>query len=105
MPQALVHAVYFTLRDATPTRIEQLVRACHEHLAGHAGERFFAAGPRAPEYERPVNARDFHVALLVVFGDRAAHDAYQVSERHRRFIAEQQEHWATVRVCDSHAAP
>ncbi len=104
MPRALVHAVYFTLHDPTAQNIERLVAACHEHLAGHAGERCFAAGPLCAKLDRPVNVRDFHVALLVVFADKAAHDAYQISPRHQRFLAEQKASWAAVRVFDSYAA-
>lgn len=105
MTRALIHDVYFTLLDPTAASIDRLIAACHALLAGHRGELFFAVGPLATEYTRPVNARDFHVALHVVFADAAAHDDYQVSPRHQQFIAEHKATWAAVRVCDSYAAP
>ena len=51
--------------------------------------------------DRPVNDRDFDVGLHVVFEDRAAHDEYQPSERHEKFIAENKHLWNKVRVFDS----
>lgn len=104
MPGALIHNVYFTLRDGSAPNVAKLVGACHALLAGHAGEVFFAAGPLASELDRPVNVRDFHVGLHVVFASKADHDAYQVSPRHERFLAENKAAWAHVRVFDTHAA-
>jgi Stress responsive A/B Barrel Domain len=98
---ALVHNVYFTLHDGSAANIRRLVAACHELLRGHPGELFFAAGPLAAGLDRPVNVRDFHVGLHVVFASMADHDAYQVAERHARFIAEHRESWALVRVFDT----
>jgi len=53
---------------------------------------------------RPVNDREFHVGLHVVFRDRAAHDAYQALPQHRRFMAENKETWKQIRVFDSDVA-
>jgi hypothetical protein len=100
----LVHNVYFTLNDPTPARQQQLVAACHRYLKDHPGIVLYAAGTLAEGLERPVNDRDFHVGLHVVFTDRQAHDDYQVSESHQRFIAENKADWAKVRVFDSIAA-
>ncbi|MDX2038589.1 MAG: Dabb family protein [Isosphaeraceae bacterium] len=97
----LVHNVFFTLHDGSPEAIARLIESCREHLAGHPGEVFFAVGGLEPELDRPVNDRDFHVALTVVFEDRAAHDAYQVEPRHLRFIETNKPTWAKVRVFDS----
>jgi quinol monooxygenase YgiN len=97
----LVHNVFFTLHDGSTEEIARLIESCREHLAGHPGEVFFAVGGLEPELDRPVNDRDFHVALTVVFEDRAAHDAYQVEPRHLRFIESNKPTWAKVRVFDS----
>lgn len=99
----LVHSVYFTLRDDTPAARTQLVEACYRHLAPIEGIAFFAAGTRDEELTREVNDLEFDVALTVVFRDRAAHDRYQPDERHQRFIAENKDGWAKVRVFDSSA--
>jgi hypothetical protein len=101
MAAALIHNVYFTLHDGSAAAIKHLIDACHELLRGHPGELFFAAGPLVAELDRPVNVRDFHVGLHVVFASLAFHDAYQVSERHVRFIDRHRASWAAVRVFDT----
>ncbi len=95
------HDVYFTLHDGSENNIRSLIAACHKYLSGHPGVVFYAAGGLEPELARPVNDRDFHVALHVVFTDRAAHDDYQVAERHLQFISEHKASWKQVRVFDS----
>ncbi len=97
----LSHNVFFSLHDNSSAAIERLAAACKTYLTGHPGTVFFAAGPLADEFERPVNDRAFDVALHVVFADRAAHDAYQEAPRHLTFIAENKPNWKQVRVFDS----
>jgi hypothetical protein len=101
--QALVaHNVYFTLNDGSPEAVQKMVAACHKYLAGHEGTVFYAAGPLAADFDRPVNDRDWHVGLHVVFKDKAAHDKYQGHERHLKFIEENKASWKQVRVFDSY---
>ncbi|MFO0870327.1 MAG: Dabb family protein [Pirellulales bacterium] len=97
----LAHMVYFTLRDRSPEAIQRLLDACHKYLSGHPGTVLFAAGTLTPDLTREVNDRDFDVALQLVFESRAAHDQYQVAERHQQFIAENRANWARVRVFDA----
>jgi hypothetical protein len=97
----LSHDVYFTLKDHSPAAVKKLMAACKKYLNDHPGTVFFAAGTLEPELARPVNDREFHVALHVVFKDRAAHDRYQTAERHNQFIAEEKANWEKVRVFDS----
>jgi hypothetical protein len=61
----------------------------------------FGAGPRATEYQRPVNDQTFNIALVLVFETKADHDRYQVSERHQQFISTCNECWSEVRVFDA----
>jgi hypothetical protein len=98
---SLSHDVFFSLNDASPAARAELVAACRKYLAGHDGVLFFSAGVVAAELARPVNDRDFDVALHITFRDRAAHDAYQEHPRHKQFIAELQKSWKRVRVFDS----
>src|SRR5436309_15726620 len=84
----IVHNVYFSLKDNSPEETKKLVAACKKYLSGHPGEVFFAAGTLVKELDRPVNDRDFDVALHIVFKDRAAHDKYQDAPRHKQFIDE-----------------
>ena len=100
----IVHDVYFTLNDDSDTAQNALVEACHKYLKDHPGVVFFAAGRLAEGLERPVNDRNFHVGLHVVFDTRAAHDAYQTAEAHLQFIAENKETWKQVRVFDTKTA-
>lgn len=98
----LSHDVYFTLLDPSEASIQLLVDACHRYLKEHPGVVFFAAGGLVEELARPVNDRDFHVALHVVFEDKAAHDAYQTAAAHVQFIEENKPTWKQVRVFDSY---
>jgi hypothetical protein len=100
----LSHMVYFTLNDSSEDACQALVNACHKYLKPHDGVVFFAAGTLEPELDRPVNDRDFHVALHVVFDTREAHDVYQVSEKHLAFIEENKSNWAQVRVFDANVS-
>ena len=97
----LSHNVFFKLKDRSPTAIQALVAASHANLATQPGTVFYACGTLEPKLTRPVNDREFDVALHVVFTDRAAHDAYQTCAPHQEFIASQKDNWDTVRVFDS----
>jgi len=97
----LSHVVFFTLRDSSPTAIQNLVDQCHKYLKNHPGVVFFGTGTLAAEYARPVNDHDFHVCLNVVFDSRASHDAYQTAEDHLKFIAQNRDNWEKVRVFDA----
>jgi hypothetical protein len=100
----LSHNVFFTLKDASEERCQKLVDACHHFLAPHDGIVFYAAGTLTADLTREVNDTAFHVTLNVVFIDRAAHDAYQVSPKHLEFIASNKDDWSQVRVFDSDVA-
>jgi hypothetical protein len=97
----LAHIVFFTLKDHSPEACQRMVAACQNHLTAHPGTIHFSAGLRAPQYQREVNDRDYHVGLHLVFESHEAHDAYQVHPRHKQFIAENKDNWAKVRVFDS----
>lgn len=97
----LGHMVYFTLKDRSPTKVTELIDACHKYLSGHSGIIAFAVGTLVPDLARPVNDRDFDVALQLIFDSRASHDAYQAASRHLQFIEEQKANWEKVRVFDA----
>jgi hypothetical protein len=94
------HMVYFSLKDRSSAACQRLIQDCHRYLSGHPGTVFFAAGGLA-DTARPVNDRDFDVALQLVFDSRAAHDEYQAADRHQRFIEENKGNWLRVRVFDA----
>jgi len=97
----LLHDVYFTLNDPTDDAKQAMIAASQALLTDHPGTVFFGVGTLEESLNRPVNDLDFHIALHVVFEDKAAHDVYQVSDRHQQFIAENKDRWAQVRVFDS----
>jgi hypothetical protein len=97
----IAHNVYFTLNDNSPAAIERLMAASKNYLTGHPGTTFFAVGTLVAELNRPVNDRNFDVALQVVFESMAAHDEYQQSARHKAFLAENKGNWKKVRVFDA----
>lgn len=97
----LAHNVFFSLNDNSQTAKDHLVDACKKYLSGHPGTVFFAAGTLAEELSRPVNDRDFDVALLVVFENLATQNAYQQTPLHLKFIEENKGNWKQVRVFDS----
>ena len=102
MPEPMIgHMVYFQLKDGGPAARQKLLDACKEHLSGHPGEVFFAAGVLAEDLNRSVNARNWDVALHIVFKTKADHDRYQEAERHLQFIRENEANWKNVRVFDS----
>jgi len=97
----LSHDVFFTLHDSSAHAAESLLQSCHAKLRDHDGVLFFSVGVIEAELDRPVNDQDFHVALHVVFRDRASHDLYQSAQEHTDFIDANQGNWAQVRVFDS----
>ncbi len=98
----LAHSVYFTLNDNSDEAKSRLTAACKQYLSSHPGTVFFAAGTLAEELDRPVNDRDFDVALHVVFENRAFQDQYQQAADHLKFIEENKGNWKQVRVFDSY---
>lgn len=98
-----VHCVYFTLSDNSDAAKQELIDDCHEFLASIPGIVFFAAGSLAG-LSRPVNDREFDVALTIAFEDQAAHDAYADHPQHLAFVEKNQSDWKQVRVFDSDVA-
>jgi len=101
----LIHNVYFTLKDGTPENTQKLTDACFKYLKDHPGVVFFAAGPLVQELDRPVNVRDFHVGLHVIFKSKSDHDTYQTAAAHLKFIEENKPTWDKVKVFDTYSKP
>jgi hypothetical protein len=97
----LAHNVYFSLKDNSAEAKGKLVEACKKYLSKHPGTVFFAAGTLCQELNRPVNDRDFDVALHVIFKTKADQDRYQDAPMHLQFIEENRSNWSKVRVFDS----
>lgn len=100
-PKLLGHMVYFTLKEKTPQSLQAMIDACKKYLTGHPGTVFFGVGTLVADLTRPVNDREFDIALQVIFDSRESHDAYQEHPRHIQFIEENKPGWAKVRVFDA----
>ena len=95
-----VHAVYFWLRnDLSAAQLKQFdagvqaLRAIDVVAAGYIGV------PAATN--RPVIERGYSRALVLVFADQKAHDAYQGHPVHDRFRTECSPFWTKVQIFDS----
>ena len=97
----LAHIVFFTLAESNDANRSKLVEACKKYLAKHEGVVYFGVGARAPEYDRPVNDRDYDVALHLVFATARDQDVYQTHPQHLKFVEECKGLWKQVRVFDS----
>jgi hypothetical protein len=97
--------VYFKLKDSSGGSRAKLVAACKLYLSGHDGVEYFSTGSLAGDLNKEVNDRDFDVSLNLVFEDKDAHDKYQESDRHKKFIEEVLESIEKVRVFDSYLSP
>ncbi len=102
LAKPLAHIVFFTLAERTPENRAKLVANCKKYLDQHDGLTSFSVGVNAPAYDRPVNDRDYDVALHLTFATAKAQDAYQTAPRHLEFIQESKALWAKVRVFDSY---
>tara|TARA_R110002072_G_scaffold295170_1_gene465913 strand:- start:30752 stop:31078 length:327 start_codon:yes stop_codon:yes gene_type:complete len=100
----LAHIVCFDLNDDSAEARQALCAAATKYLSGHDGTVYFSVGIVGDEFNRPVNDHDYSVSLHVVFENKAAHDVYQVHERHLAFIEENKANWKRVRVFDSYLA-
>ena len=97
----LAHNVFFSLNDPSESARQRLVDACKKYLTPHEGILFFACGILAADLNRPVNDREFDVALHIAFRTKEDHDRYQEAPLHHRFVAENKASWKRVRVFDS----
>jgi hypothetical protein len=101
----LAHMVYFKLKDGSGGNRAKLVASCKLLLSGHDGVEYFSTGSLAGDLKQQFNDQDFDVSLNLVFVDKDAHDKYQESERHKKFIEENLDSIEKVRVFDSYLSP
>jgi hypothetical protein len=95
----LAHLVLFTLRQPEDRTKSLLIEACKKYLKGTPGSIHFFTGSTAP-INRAESDLDYHVAMLIIFESSTAHDIYQVSEQHLKFIEKNAHLWDKVRVID-----
>ena len=71
-----------------------------ESLRHIEGMEAFYTGAPAAVAPRPVLDSEYDFAIVCVFKDVAAHDAYQVHPTHKAFLARFKDCWERVRVSD-----
>ncbi len=103
----LAHMVFFALKDHSKESRERFIASCEKYLSDHEGTVYFSVGTIAEDkdVEEPVSVKDFDVALHVVFEDKSAKAKYLASDRHKKFVDENRESFAGVRVFDSFLKP
>jgi hypothetical protein len=102
MPKGhLTHSVFFTLADSSDEKIQQLIDDAYKYLTTGDGLVSVHCGGRITDLDRPVNDDQFHVALIVIFESREAHDVYQDLPDHLTFVERNKGNWAEVRVFDA----
>jgi stress responsive alpha/beta barrel protein len=95
-----VHAVYFWLRnDLTLAQKEQFDAGLESLTSIEHVEHGYIGVPA--ETNRPVIERGYSRALVLVFDDAAAHDAYQSHPVHDRFRSECGSLYSSIRIYDS----
>jgi hypothetical protein len=104
-PFALAHMTYFKLADRSPKTLEKFLELCEKYLSGHVGQTEFSLGLRAVEMQRDVNARDFDVAMNMVFESLASYNLYLRDARHDAFITAAAGMSSARKVYDSYLQP
>jgi hypothetical protein len=93
-----VHAVYFWLKDDLSESDRRAFEAGLDTLLSiETIERSYRGVPA--DTDRPVIDRTYSVGIVVVFRDKAAHDAYQAHPKHDQF-RECARYWRQVRIYD-----
>ena len=96
----LAHAVFVSLVDASPATVAALAADCRRELGAIPGVNVLVVGPREADLVREINDTGFDLGLVIVFRDRAAHDAYQTDPRHVALVEAHKANWKQVRVFD-----
>ncbi|TVR47010.1 MAG: Dabb family protein [Planctomycetota bacterium] len=99
----IIHTVYFWLKadcsEADRTRFQKALSMLGDIDSASA---VWIGGPAATP-ARPVLDDTYDAALICMFADVAAHDAYQDHPIHHAFITECRDLWARVQVYDADA--
>jgi hypothetical protein len=79
------HVVIFWTDPARPEAVGELLAGANHYLKNIPGVVHFHVGRMSPS-PRPVVDQSYHVALNLLFPDKAAEQAYQVHPRHLEFV-------------------
>jgi hypothetical protein len=94
-----VHNVYFWLHEGlSADDLQAFERGLDLLLSIDTIQRSYRGVPA--ETDRPVIDRTYSYGIVVVFPDKAAHDAYQVDPKHDRFKDDCARFWRKVQIYD-----
>ena len=94
-----IHSVYFWLKPGISDEDEAAFKRELAALGDIESLRSIHIGTSAPS-DRPVVDTSYSYALITIFGDSAAHDAYQVHPVHDRFRQRCEPFWERVLIYD-----
>ncbi|MGN6725934.1 MAG: Dabb family protein [Tepidisphaeraceae bacterium] len=95
-----IHVVFFWMKpEATPAQHEQLRSDAKSLLSQIPGVTLLDGG-RPAMTPREVVDNSYHIGLLVMFADSAAHDVYQTHPLHLQFIERNKANWQRVQIYD-----
>ena len=97
-----VHNVYFWLKDDLGEEGVAAFREGVQSLCKIPLVKSGHAGPPADTH-RGVVDNSYSYGMVLVFDDKAGHDAYQVSDVHQKFVADHSYRWERVLVYDIEA--
>lgn len=101
----LAHMVFFGLKDHSKEARAKFVASCEKYLSGHEGVVHFSVGVIAEDVVEPnVSVRDFDVSLHLIFENKEAGAKYLKAPRHVKFVEENKDQFALVRVFDTYLA-
>ncbi len=103
MTIGMLHTVYFWLQPGLSTEDKAAFVAGAKALGGAPTVAACYVSSPAATPERDVTDHSFDYSLHLMFKDVADHDAYQIDPVHLKFVAEQADKFATVKVYDSTA--
>lgn len=99
----IIHCVYFWLKaDLTADQRAEFQRGVGMLADIDAASAVWIGGP-AETPQRPVVDASYDTALICMFPDVAAHDAYQDHPIHHAFIEQCRHLWERVQIYDSDA--
>ena len=94
-----VHTVYFWLQDRlSDNDVRAFENGLDLLLSIKTVDHSFRGVPA--DTDRPVIDRTYSYGIVVVFADKAAHDAYQTDPKHDRFRNECAQYWRKVQIYD-----
>lgn len=82
------HMIYFTLSDSSPELFKLFIDACIKYLSGYKDQTHFSIGYRVTEINRDVSAKNYEIAVNMIFKNFNAYLKYSAHRRHEKFITQ-----------------